>query len=194
MPKKDGNNTKSRIIQAAWDLFYEQGYNDTTIDDIVEKSETSKGSFYHYFESKDSLLSSLSYIFDEKYEELQNSIDSETNSFDKLMIFNRELFLMIENRIPIELLTRLLSTQLTTIGRRHLLDHNRLYFRLLRKTVIEGQKRMEIRNDVSANEIVKAYAMLERSLMYDWCLCNGEYSLYKYSGQILPSFLSCYKA
>ena len=179
MSKKDGTSTKSRIVQAAWDLFYEQGYNDTTIDDIVEKSETSKGSFYHYFESKDSLLSSLSYIFDQKYEELEATIDPNTNSFEKLIIFNRELFLMVENRIPIELLTRLLSTQLTTIGRRHLLDHNRLYFRLLRKTVIEGQKKNEICSDVSANEIVKAYAMLERSLMYDWCLCNGEYSLYK---------------
>lgn len=193
MSKKDSLSTKSRIIKAAWDLFYEQGYNDTTIDDIVERSETSKGSFYHYFESKDALLSSLSYLFDEKYSELENSIDPETNSFDKLVLFNRELFLMIENSIPIDLLARLLSTQLTTIGKRHLLDHSRLYFRLLRKTVIEGQKRGELRNDLSANEIVKAYAMLERSLMYDWCICNGEYSLYKYSSQILPMFLNSYK-
>lgn len=193
MSKKDNTNTKSRIVNAAWDLFYEKGYNDTTIDDIVERSETSKGSFYHYFESKDALLSSLSYLFDEKYEELEQTIDSEMNSYKKLMVYNRELFMMIENSIPIDLLARLLSTQLTTVGRRHLLDHSRLYFRLLRKTVIEGQKRGEIKSDISANEIVKAYAMLERSLMYDWCICNGEYSLYQYSGQIMPKFLCCYK-
>ena len=38
--------------------------------DIVCESETSKGSFYHYFDGKDALLSSLSVLFDERYEEL----------------------------------------------------------------------------------------------------------------------------
>ena len=36
MPRKDSRNTKGRIIESAWELFYEQGYEDTTIDDIVE--------------------------------------------------------------------------------------------------------------------------------------------------------------
>ncbi|MFR4563383.1 MAG: TetR/AcrR family transcriptional regulator, partial [Anaerotignum sp.] len=30
MAKKNNRNTKSRIIAAAWKLFYEQGYDDTT--------------------------------------------------------------------------------------------------------------------------------------------------------------------
>ena len=68
MSKKNERNTKGKIINAAWDLFYEQGYEDTTVEEIIEKSGTSKGSFYHYFEGKDALLGSLSYIFDEEYE------------------------------------------------------------------------------------------------------------------------------
>ena len=35
---------KSRIVSAAWQLFYEKGYNGTTVDDIIELSGTSKGS------------------------------------------------------------------------------------------------------------------------------------------------------
>ena len=50
MPRKNTRNTKGRIISAAWKLFYQQGYEDTTVEDIVFESETSKGSFYHYFE------------------------------------------------------------------------------------------------------------------------------------------------
>ena len=38
------SGTKSRIIQAAWSLFYEQGYDDTTVDEIIEKSGTLKKS------------------------------------------------------------------------------------------------------------------------------------------------------
>lgn len=116
MPRKDSRNTKGRIIESAWELFYEQGYEDTTIDDIVEHSETSKGSFYHYFDGKDALLSSLSYLFDKKYEELTPSLEAFPSSFDKLIYLNHELFLMIENRVPLDLLARLLSTQLITTG------------------------------------------------------------------------------
>ncbi|MCD8356828.1 MAG: TetR/AcrR family transcriptional regulator [Clostridia bacterium] len=193
MAKKDPRNTKGRIVDAAWALFYEQGYEETTIDDIVERSETSKGSFYHYFGSKDALLSSLSYLFDAKYEQLMQEIDPEMNSFDKLMYLNHELFLMIENSIPMDLLAQMYSSQLVTFGDRHLLNQGRTYYRVLRKIVMEGQKRGQMRTDVSVNEIVKAYAMLERAMIYDWCICNGDYSLYQYSGTILPMFLNTYK-
>ena len=69
MAKKNQKKTKSKIVSAAWKLFYEQGYEDTTIEEIIEESGTSKGSFYHYFEGKDALLGSLAYMMDEKYED-----------------------------------------------------------------------------------------------------------------------------
>ena len=116
MSKKSERNTKGKIINAAWNLFYEQGYDNTTVEEIIDASQTSKGSFYHYFEGKDALLGSLSYIFDEEYEKLQNSLPSEMSSFDKLLYLNAKLFSMIEDRIDIELLTRLYSTQLVTKG------------------------------------------------------------------------------
>mgnify|MGYP001661463773 CR=1 FL=1 len=52
MCAKKAKTTKKKIVSAAWKLFYEQGYDNTTVDDIVEESGTSKGSFYHYFEGK----------------------------------------------------------------------------------------------------------------------------------------------
>ena len=67
MAKRNSKRTKSRIVSAAWKLFYEQGYEDTTIEEIIEVSQTSKGSFYHYFEGKDALLGSLAYMMDEKW-------------------------------------------------------------------------------------------------------------------------------
>ena len=40
MAKRDSRNTRGRIINAAWALFYEQGYEDTTIEEIIEQSGT----------------------------------------------------------------------------------------------------------------------------------------------------------
>ena len=190
MGKKNSNSTKKRIVSAAWKLFYEQGYENTTIDEIVEESCTSRGSFYHYFDSKDALLSSLSYVFDEKYEEISETLDWNQNCFDILIQINRELFDMIENTISIDLLAQLYSSQLITVGEKHLLDHNRVYYKFLRKIVIEGQKREELTREESVNDIVKEYALLERALLYDWCLCNGEYSLKSYSQKMMPLLLN----
>ena len=112
MPRKKARNTKGRIIAAAWKLFYEQGYEDTTIEDIVFESETSKGSFYHYFDGKDALLGTLSNVFDEKYEELLPALSPEQDAIEKLVFLNHELFAMIDGSISLDLLARLLSTQL----------------------------------------------------------------------------------
>lgn len=189
MKKKNSRNTKGKIVSAAWQLFYRQGYDDTTIDEIVEASGTSRGSFYHYFEGKDALLSSLSYLFDEKYEELMETMDASLSPIEKLVFLNQELFGMIENTVSVDLLCQLFSSQLVTKGERHLLNTNRTYYKLLRQITIEGQDQGYFKENLSVNDITKAYAMFERGLMYDWCLCNGDYSLCQYSATMLPLFL-----
>jgi len=193
MSKKNNRNTKGKIVSSAWKLFYENGYDDTTVEEIIEESGTSRGSFYHYFEGKDALLGSLSYVFDEKYMELTDSINKDMGSFETLLYLNSELFSMIENSISLDLLARLYSTQLTTRGDKHLLDHNRFYYKLLKKIVSEGISNGEFSPEYTVNEIVKAYALCERAILYDWCLCNGNYSLKQYSQQLLPMFLNGYR-
>ncbi len=193
MADRPKRQTKGRIVSAAWRLFYEKGYDDTTVDEIIAEAGTSKGSFYHYFEGKDALLSSLSILFDEKYESLMETLDPDMNSFDKLLYLNREVFAMIEDTVPIDLLARMYSTQLVTRGDKHLLDYNRTYYKLLRRITAEGIERGQIRGDLTAAEFTKAYALCERALLYDWCICNGDYSLSGYSARMLPLFLSRFR-
>ena len=190
MSKRKTKNTRGKIVSAAWELFYKNGYDDTTVEEIIELSGTSRGSFYHYFNGKDALLSSLSTLFDDKYEELMEELDGSMGAFDTLIYLNRELFGMIEHTVSVELLARMYATQLTTKGEKHLLDKNRLYFRILRRTVTDGQTSGELRSDLSTGEIVKTYALCERALLYDWCICGGEYSLTDYSSRMMPIFLA----
>ena len=193
MPKKPQRSTRGKIVSAAWKLFYEQGYEHTTVEDILALSGTSKGTFYHYFEGKDALLGTLSVLFDEKYEALLPTLPEDMDALDTLALLNRELFAMIDNSIPLDLLARLLSTQLTVRGEKHLLDRDRVYFRLLRQIVSRGQARGEVRTDMSVNEITKAYALMERALMYDWCLCGGDYNLSRYSAEMMGLFLNGFR-
>ena len=187
--KKSNSSVKGRIVSAAWKLFYRYGYDDTTIDDIVEASQTSKGSFYHYFSTKADLLGSLSYLFDSKYEELVETMDRDMDPIEKLLFLNEELFLMIENTVPCNLLTQLFASQLTVKGERHLLDQDRTYYQLLRQIAVEGKEQGLFRDDQTVNDITRAYAMYERAVMYDWCISSGNYSLCQYSQRQLPLFL-----
>lgn len=184
---------KSRIVSAAWQLFYEKGYNGTTVDDIIELSATSKGSFYYYFSTKDELLDTLAMILDDYYEELEVKMDPEMNSFSKLLYLNYEMHKMMEEKINIDLLASLYSTQLVSERPSHLLDQNRNYYRLLNQVVEEGQMRGQIRQGIPASEVTRYYAMCERALVSDWCLNKGNYSLGQYSRECMPYMLEHFK-
>ena len=192
MGKRYERNTKMKIASAAWKLFSEKGYEATTVDDIIEESHTSKGSFYHYYEGKDALFSTMSYLFDDAYQKLDEQMDPNLSALEKLLYLNREIFEMIENTIMVDMLTRMYSTQLVTHGEKHLLDRNRVYYRLLRRIVEDGQRSGEISREFTVNEIVKGFSMFERGMLYDWCICDGEYGLKRYTETMMPLFLRCY--
>lgn len=131
-------STKNRIVKAAWNLFYKNGYDHTTVEEIIAASKTSKGTFYHYFKGKEALLNSLSDLFDEKYEELAGVISPESSSRDKLLFLNHELFYMIETSVDIHLLAYLYSSQLITKDKKSLSDHKRFYFKWITEIIQNG--------------------------------------------------------
>lgn len=191
MPRKR-QSTKSRIVKAAWNLFYKKGYDQTTVEDIITASKTSKGTFYHYFKGKEALLNSLSYLFDQKYEELSATMDPSLSACDKLMFLNHELFYMIETSVDIHLLAYLYSSQLVTKDKKSLSDQKRFYFKWLTEILEEGLQSGEFKNTSSAEELMGIYAMYERALLYDWSLFKGKYSLTEYSDRLLPHVLKTF--
>lgn len=181
-----GNNTKAKIARVAWKLFHEKGYDETTIDEIILQSGTSKGSFYHYYSGKDELLVALSEIFDAKYEEVIQTLDPEMDSFDKLMILCYSVHDLIGEEIPMGLLASLYSSQVITKGDKHLLNQNRFYYKLINQLVDEGQRRGQITRSLPYYEIAHLYALCERAIIYDYCISNGEYSLGEYTRKTMP--------
>ena len=186
-------NVKRRIVDAAWELFYEKGYDDTTVDDIIRLSDTSKGSVYYYFSGKDALLDTLSTILDEYYANLEEELDENMNSFDKLMFLNYKSHLFMETKIDVTLLASLYSTQLIAKGERNLLDQNRTYYRLISRIVEEGHVRNQISREKSIQEITKYYSLCERALVSDWCLNRGSYSLAEYSKEYMPILMEHFR-
>lgn len=48
-------NARERILETAGDLFFQRGYSEVGINEIIEKAGTAKASFYQHFPSKEAL-------------------------------------------------------------------------------------------------------------------------------------------
>ncbi|MDR2586890.1 MAG: TetR/AcrR family transcriptional regulator, partial [Coriobacteriales bacterium] len=49
----------NEIVDAAEMLFTSKGYETTTVNDILEKVQIGKGTFYHYFKSKEDVMDAV---------------------------------------------------------------------------------------------------------------------------------------
>ncbi len=82
MPKVSEEYKKQRkthILKSAEACFAEKGFRETTVDDIVEYSKTSKGTIYIYFKSKEDIYFEL---IEEKFGESLEHYFSSVRKFD----------------------------------------------------------------------------------------------------------------
>ena len=56
---KHPEETINRILDISYTLFMEKGYEQTTIQDIVNELGMSKGAIYHHFKSKEEIIEAL---------------------------------------------------------------------------------------------------------------------------------------
>lgn len=77
---------KQKIINAAIDLFFQQGYLVTGINQIIKKADVAKATFYSNFSSKESLcLEYVKTFHDQWLLLLKNNIDKKKKPYGKLM-------------------------------------------------------------------------------------------------------------
>ncbi len=75
-------NLKNTIIEAATKLFARNGFEKTTMEEIIRKAGCSKGGYYHHFKSKDEVLESI----------IDNYLDKLKEYFKRLVIVEYDKF------------------------------------------------------------------------------------------------------
>lgn len=82
---KKGEIKKQEILRTAEARFCRYGYEETSIQDILDDLHTSKGSFYHHFTSKESLLEAICrYRAESASDEILASVPAEASPVDIL--------------------------------------------------------------------------------------------------------------
>ncbi|KUO75254.1 MAG: hypothetical protein APF77_22320 [Clostridia bacterium BRH_c25] len=97
---KEGDVRKREFLDAALEIFYEKGYEKTTINDILAKVGVTKGSFYYYFKSKEDIFKELALQQAERIVSIVESICAgmETGAVEKFNSIIHEIYeIKIEN-------------------------------------------------------------------------------------------------
>ncbi len=53
---KKGEKRKQELLKIGYDMFLTQGYENTSVDEIIEKAQIAKGTYYYHFETKEQML------------------------------------------------------------------------------------------------------------------------------------------
>jgi len=56
MTRTTKSDTRDRLVEAARELFYVQGYEATSVSEVLEKADVNSGSLYYFFSGKEELL------------------------------------------------------------------------------------------------------------------------------------------
>jgi AcrR family transcriptional regulator len=64
---------RKRIMEVGIQVFAENGYHQTTMDDVAKELNVSKGTLYLYFNSKEELLKAITERFQDKQKEILRS-------------------------------------------------------------------------------------------------------------------------
>ena len=91
---KKGDFRKQEILKTAEALFCQKGFQQTSIQDILDMMNSSKGSFYHHFDSKEALLEA---ICGKRAEQIHHSVIS---CIDHSNGFVHNLNILLSGMIP----------------------------------------------------------------------------------------------
>lgn len=172
--KKD--ETRQRIFREAIRLFRERGFEATTVDEITERADVARGTFFNYFPKKEAVLAYLSE---------QRLVDAEANAGEILAASQaaREKLIAIyssaasayeeEKELSAFVLPELLRRAFTPVE-----EIGPRWDRIIVQVVEQGQKSGELRKDVSPERAVTMLTSIYYALLFMWVHCPEECGLH----------------
>jgi AcrR family transcriptional regulator len=180
--------TKDKLFKAAIKLFSNFGYERVTIDDIANECGTAKGSFYTHFKSKEHIMLEQFKLIDLHYEQWFHNFNPDANVTNQLSSFIECIMNFAVDGLGLDILKVVFSGQISLSSRlpKLLADEDRPYFKIMYTVINCGQEKGEFRNDMSGHEIARLLTRWVRSIVYDWCLFDGQFDLVEKARADLP--------
>jgi len=174
--QRRSTETRERLFRAALRLFAEQGFAETTVEDITNAADVGKGTFFNYFPSKEHILIAFS---DMQLSKLQATVDQMRARPEPMRSFFRAMTLRMTeepSKSP-DVVRALLQANLSSSSVRSvMLERSARAEGLLTQLVQIGQERGEFRRDVPALELAQVFRQTIFGTLLMWSL-HGDASL-----------------
>ena len=186
--------TKLNIYNCASRLFEEKGFDNVTIEEIVEASGVSVGLFYYYFKSKYEILAIYHRNLDAMYSEYYQAAVSSGRYLNVSALEDLEDFMLYTCEvcgaggaayIRVVYSYMLTATDFSNI----MLDPKRFYFDILEKMLRRALENGEIRQEFTSAQLMSDVVKLTRGCIVDWCVNGGDNNIRERSERLVRIFL-----
>ncbi|WP_455538805.1 TetR/AcrR family transcriptional regulator [Terrisporobacter sp.] len=176
------NSNKTKIIDAAIELFKKNGYNKTTINQICKCSGLTKGTFYYHFNSKDEVIIEYCNIVFNDVEDILPSIISISDAKEKLwkvieystdkvcslpVPLVKELLRLCTEKVFMKFDQSLVESQ----------DGHNWKLQMFYNLIIKAQEEGTIDKDKDALLLMDVYYVAFIGVILDWSSNHGKYDI-----------------
>src|SRR5712692_10053140 len=161
---------RERLFRAALNLFAQNGFAETTVEDITNAADVGKGTFFNYFPSKDHILLAFGEM---QLAKLEAAIETARRTNESLPAFLRGLGTRMTQeptRNPAIIRAILQAYLSTTPVRKAMIDMQKRLHALHTQIIRLGQERGEIRGDLPAAEIAYVFRQTIFGTLLIWSL------------------------
>lgn len=162
---------QDRILKAGTELFSEQGYEETTLEQICERADVSRRTFYNYFPSKQHLVNTLSktHMHEQSKALLEAALAHSQDAIERLRFFFDGTANNIRHYAKLErMLIRKVVQEVSFDGDAKDSGESHHMKRLFEVIVREGQKRGDITSAYDVDLLSETIAGALNAQMIDW--------------------------
>jgi len=168
--KKD--ETRRRIFEAAVALFRAKGFEETTVDEITERADVGRGTFFNYFPRKEAVLTYLSEGWLEVAEEnAAPLLDAAVSTREKVI----DIFLFAASAYEQDpALSRFVFGEWVKRGFASSSDAGARWSRLLLSVLEQGKAKQELLADVPTPRAESLLSGVYMATIFEWLFCPPE--------------------
>ena len=192
IPRKERTaQVKARIITAATDLLKEKGMDYLTVSNICKVAGVSVGSFYHHFSNKDEVLS---YYLSEAFRKNDLEFDRiRGNDIVENIIRCYELYNQFLVDQGLEFVVNYYTTSNKGLySRTKSINNSAIVAPIMQKIkdlCTHATENGFMRSDCDTDLFLFDLTVIEKGVIFDWCVCEGSYDLVSEVSRIMDNYM-----
>ena len=180
---ENGKKTRDLIFQTAVRILKEEGYDKVTVRRICKESNTSNGSFYHFFKNKDELMAYYYTRSADDFLEGQEETMKNADLYHQMLICYR-WYIRYTADFGLDFCINFFNSNNRAIDPMYMYN---AFYEISKKCLHE--KAGEIREGYEADQIAKELCILAKGIIFDWSSSRGSYDIEEVAERMFSIYL-----